>query len=230
MVNDLLFLLQILVVTGMCLVCQSLGLAALVSWLCLQSVLANILVLKMVMIFGLDVTVADAFMIGSLFCLNLIREYHGREACQSAILASLVCLLFTLLLFWIHLLFIPSSSDQMSSHYHVILSSVLPIMTVSGCVFTLVQIMDYYLFGYLKHSMQHVGLAWRVMISLTTTQVFDTALFTYWALGGWISSYLSVFFWSYALKVLITLFLSFSSLVRMPSDSFIRRFSRYVQV
>tara|TARA_B100001989_G_scaffold252614_1_gene235327 strand:+ start:1887 stop:2585 length:699 start_codon:yes stop_codon:yes gene_type:complete len=229
-INNILFFAQVFVVSGMCLLCRSFGLAAMVSWLCLQSILANLLVLKMVTLFGLDVTVSDAFMIGSLFSLNLIREDYGRAACQQAILTSLFCLVVTILLFWLHMAFTPSTSDQMSQHYQHIFSAVLPIMLVSGCVFTFVQIFDYYLFGYLKSTMGQDNLTWRLFISLASSQVLDTALFTYWALGSWVASFISVFFWSYALKVMITIILSLSARLRLSTGELFTRFSRYVQI
>lgn len=230
MINEYLFFTQVVIVALICACCSRLGSGALTSWLCIQSILANLLVLKMVGLFGLDVTAADAFSIGSLYCLNILRENHGQKSAQVAVVSSFFLLLATAVLFIIHLAFIPSATDKISVQYTEVFGKIIPIMGVSGCIFSLVQIMDYILFGYFQRKIGNYSLAFRIFLSIVCTQVFDTALFTYWALGGWISTFWHVFIWSYVLKVMITLLLAVSSCEKSLKKRVVNRFIHYVQV
>ena len=139
MINEYLFFTQVSIVALICACCSRLGSSALTSWLCIQYILANLLVLKMVGLFGLDVTAADAFSIGSLYCLNILRENHGQRAAQMAVVSSFLLLLATGVLLSIHLGFAPSATDKISGQHNEVFGKIIPIMGVSGCIFLLVQ-------------------------------------------------------------------------------------------
>ena len=224
------FIGQIMVVSAVSILCRALGSQALVSWLCIQSILANLLVLKMVNLFGLDVTVSDAFTIGSLYCLNLLREDYNQEMAKKAVACSFVLLLMVGLLLSIHLAFEANASDQMSHAYQSLFSAIIPIITISSCLFFVTQVLDYIFFNVMKSSLQSHHLAMRMFISIAITQVIDTALFTYWALGSWVAQFWHVFLWSYCIKVLITLIISTSSLWRLHRNIATEKAISYVQV
>ena len=228
--NEAMFIGQIMVVSAVSILCRALGSQALVSWLCIQSILANLLVLKMVNLFGLDVTVSDAFTIGSLYCLNLLREDYNQEMAQKAVACSFVLLLMVGLLLSIHLAFEANASDQMSHAYQSLFSAIIPIITISSCLFFVTQVLDYIFFNVMKSSLQSHHLAMRMFISIAITQVIDTALFTYWALGSWVAQFWHVFLWSYCIKVLITLIVSTSSLWRLHRNIATEKAISYVQV
>lgn len=228
--NEAMFIGQIIIVSAISILCRALGSQALVSWLCIQSILANLLVLKMVNLFGLDVTVSDAFTIGSLYCLNLLREDYDQAIAKKAVTCSFILLLTVGLLLSIHLAFKANTSDRMGPVYQSLFSAIIPIITLSGCLFLLTQLLDYFLFNMMKSSLPSRQLAMRMFISISITQVIDTALFTYWALGSWVAQFWHVFFWSYCIKVFITLIVSASSLWRFHRNIVTEKAIRYVQV
>ena len=134
------------------------------------------------------------------------------------------------LLLSIHLAFEANASDQMSHAYQSLFSAIIPIITISSCLFFVTQVLDYIFFNVMKSSLQSHHLAMRMFISIAITQVIDTALFTYWALGSWVAQFWHVFLWSYCIKVLITLIISTSSLWRLHRNIATEKAISYVQV
>ncbi len=228
--NEVYFIIQIMTVLITSLITRQLGSQAMVSWLCLQSILANLLVLKMISLFGLEVTGSDAFMIGSLYTLNLIREDHGATQAKKAVMSSLLLMASTAGIFSLHCAFQPVTSDQIAPIYHTLLSGVIPVMGWSGIIFLPAQVIDYSLFSMLKRIIPNHQLAWRLFLSIAITQVADTALFTYWALDGWCSQFWDVFFWSYAIKAMITVTLSLSTGIKKYNQERVEDQNQYVQI
>lgn len=214
MLNEFLFFGQIASVIVVSWVCRLLGSAALSSWLSVQAVLANLLVLKLVYLFQLEVTAADCFGIGAVFTLNLLREYHGADVAIRALVSSILLMLATAWFFMLHECFQVSDADTLAEVYSALFVNVTPILLVSVVVFFIVQVIDYFLFGYLQTRYGHYSLGLRMILSMGLSQFIDTALFTYWALGSWVPNYLAVLAWSYGLKVLIMIALSLSTYLR----------------
>ena len=228
--NELLFLMQVVVVIAACKFCQQVGSCALTSWLSIQVVLANLLVLKMVNLFGLEVTVSDVYSIGSLYCLNVLRETHGRLRAKYAVLTSFVLVFVVVGMFCLHLAFVPSGDGKESILYQELLGQVWPIMLISNLIFVLVQLFDYVVFGFLQSRYGHYRFAFRLMMSIGLTQILDTALFTYWALSDLGVNFWNVFIWSYGLKMLITLMISVGSGLAWRQLTGMKRWVEYVQV
>ena len=228
--NEAIFALQIGTIIITSTMMRHLGAPALTSWLCLQSILANLLVLKLVRLFGLEVTVADGFIIGSLYALNMLREDFGRPAARLAMGTAFLLTLSVMTLLTIHGMFEPSLLDPMSGTYQILLDGVIPIMRWSCGIFLCTQCQDYLVFGLLRRYAPEAHVAWRVFISIASTQIVDTALFTYWALGGWVTQFWDVFIWSYLIKVMITLALSISASIKRRSTTKTDRMIAYVQV
>src|SRR5579872_6986840 len=86
--NEILFLLQIGIVSTSLLVAVAVGRTALESLVALFAALMNLLVLKEVVLFGLTITPTDAFAIGGVFGLNLIHEFYGYQAAKTTIWTS----------------------------------------------------------------------------------------------------------------------------------------------
>lgn len=229
MLNESLFAAQTVSVVLVCWFCRQLGSGALSSWLSVQALLANLLVLKLVHLFNLEVTVADCFGIGAIFTLNLLREYHGPDAAKRAMVTSVFLMMATAWFFTLHECFQVSNADTLAEVYSALLVNITPIILVSATVFLIVQIIDYILFGYLQSRFGHYSLGLRMLLSMGLSQLVDTSLFTYWALGNWAPDFFQVFVWSYGLKVMIMLVLAMSTHLKtwsLKKDGFMQ----YVQI
>ena len=94
MMNELLFVIYSGIVSAAALLSLYIGKEALVAYISVLAVLANVFVLKQITFFSWHATASDVLVIGSVLGLNLLQEYFGKEAAKIAIWASFVMLLF----------------------------------------------------------------------------------------------------------------------------------------
>lgn len=182
MINEIIFFSHILIMSISTLIALRMGKEALVALISVQAVLSNLFVVKEVSHFGFASTGADAFTIGTVFGLNLLQEYYGQAAAQKAIWTSLFSLIFYGLVSQIHLFYIPHPLDEMHVHFEAILSTMPRILIVSFIVYFLAQQLDSLLYATLKRIFQGKYLILRNYCSVLIVQLFDTVLFTFFAL------------------------------------------------
>lgn len=214
--NEILFFGHIAAVLLFLAIAVRSGQPALFAVVVLSNLLANLFVLKQIVLFGLHVTCSDVFTIGAILGLNLLQELYGKPAARQAILGSLLCLIFFACMSQIHLLYSPSPHDQTQAAYRSLLDPAPRIVAASLLVSYLVQRFDVVLFGFLK-SRFHLGL--RIAISLVCTQALDTILFTFIGLYGLVASLANVIAVSFAVKCAIIA-------CSTPIASLLKRFAR----
>lgn len=201
------FLLQLFMLAGGLGGALLLGESALVAFLFLQMVLANLLVLKLVMLFGLEVTACDAFAISALIAMNLLRQYYGPEVAFRAVATTLFLTVLTVAILAMHNSWIPAPHDVMHDRYVALLSPVLSVFLASLAVSAVVLLLDASLFHVLSLGFVKASLWNRMVVSILLSQAVDTFLFTLLALGPWVVDFWSLFLWSYAVKVVTVLVL-----------------------
>ncbi|HSX03455.1 MAG TPA: queuosine precursor transporter [Rhabdochlamydiaceae bacterium] len=197
--NESIFLLQILMIVLFSFGALKLGKEALIALVGLQALMANLFVLKQVAFLGFHVTCSDAFAIGSILCLNLLREYYGKESSQKALKICFFILLFFVLLSEVHLLYRPTAQDTAHAAYHAILSSSPRLLLVSLATFFLVQKLDLSLFQLFKRA----PLTFRSHFSLIVCQLVDTLFFSFFGLYGLVESISDIIILSFLIKLLI---------------------------
>ncbi|MEC8064196.1 MAG: queuosine precursor transporter [Pseudomonadota bacterium] len=202
--NFLCLCLQLLLLSLALTVSCVLGESAMVAFLVLQMLCANLLVLKLVVIFGLEVTACDAFAISALLCINLLREFYGSSHATRAILLTAFFGIIIATLFYLHNLWIPGPHDKMHISYQMLLQPVSSIFALSLLVSLITWFCDYALFTTLSQPFFTLSLSARMTISILISQALDTFLFTLWALGPWLFDFWLLFFWSYVVKILTT--------------------------
>jgi len=203
MCNELFFLIHVCSIAGFTLGSLLLGKEALTASICLMGILANVFVTKQIMLFGLPVVTTDVFMIGCILGLNMLQEYFGREAVKMAIIINTLLSLFYLGMSNIHLLYTPSSVDWADAHFQALLAPMPRIIIASISVYVLVQIIDALLYGFLKILFRGKYLVIRNVVSLASTQLLDTVLFSFAALYGVVHSVLPIIIMSYTIKMLV---------------------------
>ncbi len=202
-VNETLFLAHILLVLGFVLIAYRLGAAALTALIVLLGALANLFVIKQIELFCWTVTCSDVFMVGSILGLNLLQESGSKEAALKAVHSSLLALIFFVAMAQIHLLYIPSDSDQTQSAFLTIFSSSPRIVISSIAVYYLVQKLDVQIFSWLKTAFSQKFLPLRLGLSLLLSQFIDTVLFSFLGLYGLVESIFDVIVMSYLTKCVI---------------------------
>lgn len=212
--NETIFFFHVLLVFLFALGAVKLGKEALIAWICLQAVLANLFVIKQISFFGFNITCSDVFAIGSILSLNLLREYFSQEAASKALKICLFCMLFFVAMAQLHLSYQASIYDTSDSAYKIILCQSPRLLCASIAVFFFVQKIDLLLFHWLKQ--RNIPLFIRNGFSLSASQLLDTVLFTCLGLWGIIDSLLDIMLVSFVIKLLIIALLN-------PVTALIRR-------
>ncbi|MBI2812048.1 MAG: queuosine precursor transporter [Candidatus Melainabacteria bacterium] len=201
--NELLFFLHVAVVMLFGFGALRLGSPALTAWVALQAVLANLFVIKQISFFGFHVTCSDVFAVGSILGLNLLREYFGAEAAKRALWTCFFSMVFFVAMAQIHLLYTPSPYDTAHSAFEAILSPSPRLLGASLLVFFIVQQIDMRFFSYLKDKFSFLPLVVRNGISVSTTQVLDTVLFSFIGLFGLVTHLTDIILISSLIKLLV---------------------------
>lgn len=211
--NEALFFLQILLIVGFAFGALKLGKEALIAWVAIQALIANLFVLKQITLLGLDVTASDAFVIGSLLGLNFLQEYFSKEEADKATWICFFFMFFFALVSQVHLLFQRSSFDTTQPAYLSILSASPRLMIASMSVFLVVQQFDIRFFAFLKTALPNAGFALRAGIVLVISQFLDTFLFSFAGLYGIVASVVDIMIISFAVKLIVIF--CFTSFVKL---------------
>lgn len=202
----MIFVIHALLVGGCAVGALALSRYALVVYIALCCVWANIFVLKQITLFGFTATCADAFAIGAIIGLSLLQEYVGRSVARIAMIINFAVLALYALLCTIHLWYTPSIYDTTQIHYSALMGIMPRITIASFTAFSISQILDYHLFGFLKSVVSdNRWLLLRTCISTGISQFIDTVLFTLLGLYGVVAHPWHIIFVSFFIKIMVML-------------------------
>lgn len=200
--NELLFFLQVALVTFFCKGAEKFGKSALVASVAINAIVANLFVLKQIELFSFTVTGSDAFAIGSLLSLNLLQEKYGIVEAKKATIVCFFMMLFFVVVSLIHLSFVPSPLDDTHNAYSAVLSQTPRLLAASIAVFLFVQQVDRAIFSFFKAKFPKKSFSFRSTISLLISQGLDTILFSILGLYGLVFALFDVIIVSYFLKMI----------------------------
>lgn len=203
--NEIIFLLYIIFMSLTVLGALRLGKEALISLVVLNAVLANLLVSKQIMLFGLNATASDALAVGATLSLNLLQEFYGREIALKTVWISFSGLLFYTFISQLHLVYQPSLFDTCQQAYYLILHNMPRIALASLIVYFIVQQLDCRLYSFLKKRYQGRYFIIRNTVSVGSTQLLDTILFSLLGLYGIIDNIGHIIIFSYVIKLIMLL-------------------------
>ncbi len=200
--NEFLFLAHTIIVALSTLMALKLGKEALISLICLLSILSNLFVSKQIMLFSCDVTGGEVFAVGAIFGFNVLQEFFGTSIIKKTIRLNFFILFFYLIMSQIHLWYIPNHYDTMHCHFANILALMPRITLASITVYLVVQMFDSKLYHYLNTLFSGKCVLLRSTLSLICSQLLDTTLFTYLALYGVVNAPLNVICVSFIIKLI----------------------------
>jgi len=200
-INELIFIIHTFIIGGFALGSLALGKQALVAFVCVQCMLANLFVIKQTTLFGFAATTADAFTIGATLGLNLLQEYFGKKITRKTIWINFFLLIFFVIVSQIHILYIPNQDDWAQDNFISILQFAPRIVVASLSVYLITHLTDYYLYGFLKRNLQNRLFIIRNYASIGLSQFLDTFLFSFLGLYGIIENIWSIIFISYMIKL-----------------------------
>ena len=122
MFNELLFFIQVTIISISTIFFARLGKEALIAYISLMFVISNIFVIKQIMIFSFYATSVDAFIVGINFGINLLQEIWGKAIARKTIWISFACSLFYMIVAKAILFYEPISQDLSQPHFEYILS------------------------------------------------------------------------------------------------------------
>ena len=182
------------------------GEKAINAWLCFVAVAMNLLVMKQITLFGLNVTATDSLAVSYMLGLNMIQEVYGTNAArQHAFLAIFVCAGFTILTV-LHNFYIPNSFDCTHGAYKLILSSMPRIVIASMLSFLAIQLLDIVFFNWLREKFNGKYFSGRVTYNLIVSQTLDTLLFSYLGLYGLVPNLWHIIWLSLGIKMIVIVF------------------------
>ena len=205
MSNEFLFVLQASLIGIGLLASLRFSKEALITFIAIQAIAANIFVVKQISFFGLNATAADTYAIGCMLGFNLLQEYYGKETTRFAVIISFFVAIFFTLCSQIHLWYIPSSSDVTHDAFVRILAPNLRIVAASLSTYFIVQLFDMQLYALLKAHFNNRFYILRNWSSVALSQLLDTLLFSFLGLYGIVSHLWSIIIVSYTIKLAVLL-------------------------
>ncbi|MFZ4773130.1 MAG: queuosine precursor transporter [Chlamydiia bacterium] len=206
--NETIFFLHISTLIFLGLIALRMGKETLIAFSALQAILANLFIQKQTILFGLEVTCTDAYAILSLFSMNLVQEYYGKEAAKKLIRINFFLLLTFAIMAKIHLFYFPSLHDETHSSFFTILNNSPRTLIASFAVFFLVQKLDVHFFSKLRNQFFPHSLSISMTASLLISQTIDTILFSIFALWGIAGSLFEVIIMSLIIKYIVIFFMT----------------------
>ncbi len=203
--NELIFLLHTSIVSASALLALWWSCTALVCFIALQTILANLFVTKTISLFGMTATGADAFIIGSVFGFHLLQEYYGRDKVKQVIWISFALLIFYTVMTQIHLAYIPNATDFAHAPFTTLLSIMPRLAAASLISYFIVTQCDYRLYAFLRKKLQGKYLVFRNLSCAATTQLLDTLLFSFLGLYGVVANLGQIIVVSYIIKMIALL-------------------------
>ena len=177
---------------------------ALTAFIVVQTILANLLITKQIVLFGFLATSTDALAISTTLSYNMMQELYGLSAAREALKAALICVIFYLISLYIQILYIPALCDTAHVHFSAIFCSQSRIVAASVGTYYVIQYLDIIFYGILKNFFADRFFVLRNYCSVLISHFADTVLFTYAGLYGLVGSVWQIILISYSIKVCAT--------------------------
>lgn len=200
--NEITFIIHTLLIAACALVSLYLGQQALITFICMQIVTANIMVSKAITLCGLQATGADAFIIGALFGFHMLQEFYGREITKKTIWLSFYIMVVFVLFSQIHLIYLPSACDVTDPHFKALFSLMPRIIIASLTSYLVTQQFDCFLYEKIRQLFHNRAVSIRNYICASVSQLCDTILFSFLGLYGVVNNIGQIIIVSYTLKLI----------------------------
>jgi len=198
MINEVLWIASLLVSLLTVIVAYKLfGRTGLYIWTAAAVIIANIQVLKIVEVFGLETALGNVIYASIFLATDILNENHTKKDAQKAVWIGFFVLIATTIIMQLTLYFTPSESDFINEHIKAIFSLMPRIAVASLIAYLVSQNHDVWFYAKMKKKDKNKRLWLRNNLSTVTSQLLDNILFTLIAFVG-------VFGWSTIGQIFIT--------------------------
>lgn len=206
MINELLWIGSLLIsLLTVILAYRLFGKTGLYIWTAAAVILANIQVLKIIEVFGLETALGNVVYASIFLATDILNENHSKKDAQKAVWIGFFVLISATILMQITIYFIPAESDFIDEHITAIFSLMPRIALASLIAYLVSQNHDVWFYAKMKKKHEDRRLWLRNNISTITSQLLDNTIFTLIAFVGvfsWITIF-QIFITSLIMKVIV---------------------------
>ena len=183
--NELLFIATILTTFGLVVLIHYIfGKDGLYAWIAFAVVFANILVTKCIRLFGMEVTLGNV-LFGTVFlCTDMLNEMYGYQQSRKGVYIGLFAILSYLALSQLGIRFIPSDLDMVDGAMQTLFALTPRTCIASVSMFLFSNLLDVWLFQWLKSETCGKMLWLRNNVSTCFSQVVENFFFFFIAFSG----------------------------------------------
>ncbi|OQY38466.1 MAG: hypothetical protein B6229_05815 [Spirochaetaceae bacterium 4572_7] len=200
------FLLLVLNFGAILLVYRLFGKAGLFIWIPISTIIANLQVLKLVELFGIEATLGNIVYATSFLATDILSENYGKKDAKKAVYFGFIGLICMTIFMQVALLFNPSQNDWANDSLTSLFALMPRIAFGSLAAYLLSQLHDVRAYDYWKVKFPETKYIWiRNNASTMVSQFIDTIVFTFIAFAGtmpW-NVFLQVFLSTYFLKWIV---------------------------
>ncbi len=202
MMNELLFTIHVATISIAALCFARAGKTALINYVSLLFLMANIFVIKQIELFNFCITSTDAFIVGISFSCNLLQEFWGKEFARKAIWTSFASCITYMIISKIIILYHPAYCDMTQLHFEILNANIARITIASLIAYLITQFIDMQLYAILKTITGGKYFVVRNYASITISQLIDTILFSFLGLWGIVENLYDILILSFSIKLL----------------------------
>ncbi len=184
--NEVLFISEMLLsFLGVIIAYKFFGKFGLFSWISMNTIIANIEVVKCVDFFSMPITLGN-ITFGSVFlATDILNEKYGRKIAQKGVFIGFFSLLILTVFTQLDLLYIPNSEDFAQKSMQTIFSITPRLCLGSMFAYLISHSTEVFLFSAIKNLLPDDKFLWvRNNVATVTSQLIDTVLFTFIAFLG----------------------------------------------
>ncbi len=198
MINELLWIGSLLISLIIVILAYKLfGKTGLYIWTAAAVILANIQVLKIVEVFGLQTALGNVIYASIFLSTDILNENHTKKDAGKAVWIGFFVLVATTIMMQLTIYFIPAETDFIDRHIKAIFSLMPRVALASIIAYLISQNHDVWFFAKMKKKDKNKRLWFRNNVSTITSQLLDNTIFTLIAFVG-------VFPWITIVQIFIT--------------------------
>jgi len=182
------------------------GKAGIFYWIVMSTILANIQVIKIIPLFGLEASLGN-IMYGTIFLgTDVLNEIFSKKDAKKAVYLGFVVMLSTLAIMQMALWFTPHASDFASPALETIFGFMPRVVLGSLSAFIVSQLLDVNIFQWIKSKLPQDKFLWiRNNGSTMVSQLIDTLIFVPIAFWGLVPTnvLIGILISTYLIKIIV---------------------------
>jgi uncharacterized integral membrane protein (TIGR00697 family) len=185
------------------------GKTGLFVWIPISAIIANIQVLKLIPLFGMEATLGNIVYAGSFLVTDILNEIYGKKEAGKAVFFGFISIIVLTVLMQFSLYFVPLGDDNslaMNEAFKTLFKFGPQITGASILAFLISQNFDVWFYNFIRKKLPSDKLLWfRNNGSTMISQLIDSAVFSFIAFAGIlpIDIILKIFISTYLLKFIV---------------------------